>query len=63
MTGLNFLPLVLWALGFMALGIWDDHLRQIDGRGKAAQIDGDAFADIYMCGCASFFLVGAVFSL
>ena len=63
MNALNFIPLLGWALGCMALGIWDDHLRRVDGRKKASQTDGTAFADIYLGGCVGFFLVGLVSSL
>lgn len=58
MNALNFIPLLGWALGCMALGIWDDHLRKIDGRKPASTVDGGAFGEIYLGGCVGFFLVG-----
>ena len=32
MNALNFLPLLVWMLGFPALLIWDAHLRRLDGK-------------------------------
>ena len=63
MGWLNFIPLLVWALGCLALGQWEDHLRQIDGRSKLTDEDSDAFAEIFLGGCASLFLVGALLSV
>lgn len=60
---LNFFPLLVWAMGFMALGIWSDHLRQMDGRGRYSGEDGKAFVEVYLGGCLVFLLIGTVLSV
>lgn len=39
---LAFMPLLVWMLGFLALGEWSDHLRAIDGRSQVDDPEEDS---------------------
>jgi len=60
---LNFIPLVIWAVAFAALGVWDEHLRQVDGRGAVPQVVNRAFAEVYLGGVFVFLVIGVVLSV
>ncbi len=58
---LRFIPLVVWALGLLALSTVDCHLRQIDGRPELTEEEREAFAKLWWMGVL-FFIVAGVFA-
>lgn len=60
MKFLAFIPLLIWALGLLAIETWTDHLRIIDGRGKDKDPESKkAFGAVWWGGCLFWFLIGA----
>ena len=59
MEFLAFIPLLIWALGFLALGEWINHLRTIDGRGEDNDPESEkAIGAMWWGGCLFWFLIG-----
>lgn len=58
MDVLNFIPLLAWMLGLIALGVWDDHLRMIDGRENDKPEAGGTLATVWITGTFLWFFIG-----
>ena len=58
MDVLNFIPLLVWMLGLIALGVWDDHLKAIDGRENDKPGAEEALATVWITGAFLWFFIG-----
>lgn len=63
MKFLNFIPLLLFALGFVFITCLDEHWREQDGRGPWTEKIKDGAASFYGVGLIFFCIVGVVLSV
>jgi len=63
MKWLNFIPLVLWAIGFLCATEWSLHLRQIDGRVSDLKTQSEAGAKLWLYGSILFLIIGILLSI
>ena len=58
MDVLNFIPLLVWMLVLIALGIWNNYLRMIDGREDDKPGAGIALATVWSAGVFFWAVIG-----
>ena len=56
---MNILPAVIWALGFLAVIEWVEHLRILDGRGKFSDELNRSSLILWVGGTVLFGLIGS----
>jgi hypothetical protein len=50
--------MAIWAVGWLAVSMWDEHLHMLDGRGKYTPSESDATAKLWLVGAGVFFVIG-----
>jgi hypothetical protein len=58
---LNFIPLLVWMLGFLALGIWESHLKATLGVENVQ--DAKSFSKMWLIGTLGWLIVGIALAI